>query len=280
MLPSPLRHSYGSTKEEREHLESKAEDAAHGLIRSEAVSAGTRYTQERVEELKKLVAKGDYSLHTALILLGPAMCASGVLSLLGSLLNPLHLLVELYVVAAGVVSLALETSAYPENGTLNRLKIGAVRKVVMAEARVLTTLTGRSGFYFVLSTLLLAQQATLLDLLIGLYGLFLSIGMFVMGRQAAGKLKHLRSSMTDEAELRAKFAQFDTDRDGRLSSAELATLCADLGSMLSHAELEGAIKLLDTNGDGHIERDEFVAWWTGSGFEEKILTMGKAHSEA
>ena len=50
--------------------------------------------------------------------------------------------------------------------------------------------------------------------------------------------------------------------------------------MLSHAELEGAIKLLDTNGDGHIERDEFVAWWTGSGFEEKILTMGKAHSEA
>ena len=63
--------------------------------------------------------------------------------------------------------------------------------------------------------------------------------MFVMGRQAAGKLKHLRSSMTDEAELRAKFAQFDTDRDGRLSSAELATLCADLGSMLSHAELEG-----------------------------------------
>ena len=208
-----------------------------------------------------------------------------------------------------------------------------MRKKVQTEARVLTTLTGRSGFYFIIATLLLAQSGTT-DLLIGLYTFGLSIAMFVVGRQAATKLADLRSSMTNEvrarrrraagrprpprrararapppssarrrtdalllraslfglfgssrrrarrvtatpppppsdatrhgdaprrrdrdraprrndeqsarafaeAELRAKFSHYDTDRDSKLSSAELANLCSELGSMLTHHELKG-----------------------------------------
>ena len=35
----------------------------------------------------------------------------------------------------------------------------------------------------------------------------------------------------------------------------------------------GALQLLDTNGDGLIDYDEFAAWWQGS-TEDKLLTIG------
>lgn len=254
-------------------VESKvAEGAMKELISKENVESATAFGKEKLAELKELVEKGHWTVHKAAMLLGPLMVLSGLSSLLGTLFAPLHFLIEIYIMCAGVVSLALETSAYAQNKYLLCLKVDVVRKKVQTEARVLTTLTGRSGFYFIIATLLLAQSGTT-DLLIGLYTFGLSIAMFVVGRQAATKLADLRSSMTNEAELRAKFSHYDTDRDSKLSSAELANLCSELGSMLTHHELEGALQLLDTNGDGLIDYDEFAAWWQGS-TEDKLLTIG------
>jgi Ca2+-binding EF-hand superfamily protein len=43
----------------------------------------------------------------------------------------------------------------------------------------------------------------------------------------------------------------------------LATICAELGSRLSHQELETAILTLDANRHGEVEYDDFVEWWQG-----------------
>jgi len=48
------------------------------------------------------------------------------------------------------------------------------------------------------------------------------------------------------------------DKDGKLSTTELATLCKQLGSKLSHSELEAAVVALDLNRNGFIEEEEFL----------------------
>ena len=53
-------------------------------------------------------------------------------------------------------------------------------------------------------------------------------------------------------ELSALFQQHDADGSGALDTAELAALCASLGTTLSAVELESALLLLDVDGDGTI----------------------------
>ena len=62
---------------------------------------------------------------------------------------------------------------------------------------------------------------------------------------------HIRQEYTRE-ELSALFQQHDADGSGALDTAELAALCASLGTTLSAVELESALLLLDVDGDGTI----------------------------
>ena len=73
--------------------------------------------------------KGHWTVHKAAMLLGPLMVLSGLSSLLGTLFAPLHFLIEIYIMCAGVVSLALETSAYAQNKYLLCLKVYRVSSV-------------------------------------------------------------------------------------------------------------------------------------------------------
>jgi len=63
--------------------------------------------------------------------------------------------------------------------------------------------------------------------------------------------------------LRSKFARADIYSQGKIPSTDLATICAELGSRLSHQELEGAILTLDANRNGEVAYDDFVEWWRG-----------------
>ncbi|EWM23835.1 calmodulin like myosin light chain [Nannochloropsis gaditana] len=63
--------------------------------------------------------------------------------------------------------------------------------------------------------------------------------------------------------LRAKFDRADIYSQGKIPSTDLAMICAELGSRLSHQELETAILTLDANRHGEVEYDDFVEWWQG-----------------
>lgn len=63
---------------------------------------------------------------------------------------------------------------------------------------------------------------------------------------------------------RAAFAHFDADGSGAIDARELRGLVATLGGYLTDKELDVALSALDRNGNGVIEEDEFVAWWTTS----------------
>ena len=53
-----------------------------------------------------------------------------------------------------------------------------------------------------------------------------------------------------------RFEKFDKDHSGKISVDEFKEMCHELGYLLSPAEMDMDVKLLDTNGDGKIGYEE------------------------
>ena len=65
-----------------------------------------------------------------------------------------------------------------------------------------------------------------------------------------------------EALARNTFKKFDTDGSGELDMNELRELFVALGATFSKKEMEEVMQQLDMSGDGLVDEDEFVEWWT------------------
>jgi calmodulin/calcium-binding protein CML/plastin-2 len=63
-------------------------------------------------------------------------------------------------------------------------------------------------------------------------------------------------------ELRETFDYNDRDNDGRIQVDEFSAMLDELEADMSGKEIEIGFKDIDTNDDGLIDFDEFVAWWT------------------
>uniref|UniRef100_A0A8C6GKG5 Calcium-binding protein 4 n=1 Tax=Mus spicilegus TaxID=10103 RepID=A0A8C6GKG5_MUSSI len=73
------------------------------------------------------------------------------------------------------------------------------------------------------------------------------------------KLREETAHMLGVRELRIAFREFDKDRDGRITVAELRQAApALLGEPLEGTELDEMLREMDLNGDGTIDFDEFV----------------------
>ncbi|XP_004598307.2 calcium-binding protein 4 [Ochotona princeps] len=73
------------------------------------------------------------------------------------------------------------------------------------------------------------------------------------------KLREETAHMLGVRELRVAFQEFDRDRDGRITVAELRQVApALLGEPLEGSELDEMLREVDLNGDGTVDFDEFV----------------------
>nr|XP_020022718.1 calcium-binding protein 4 [Castor canadensis] len=73
------------------------------------------------------------------------------------------------------------------------------------------------------------------------------------------KLREETAHMLGVRELRIAFREFDRDRDGRITVAELRQAAPSLlGEPLEGTELDEMLQEMDLNGDGTIDFDEFV----------------------
>ena len=71
------------------------------------------------------------------------------------------------------------------------------------------------------------------------------------------------ASAAEEArKLRQLFGAVDTDGSGTLEAGEIRRLCAAMGAALSDAELSDAMAAIDTDRNGRVSFEEFVAWRT------------------
>jgi len=68
---------------------------------------------------------------------------------------------------------------------------------------------------------------------------------------------------TDDAlaELREAFEYNDRDGDGRIEPEEFVTMLDELEANMSAKEAKIGFQDIDTNDDGLIDFEEFVAWW-------------------
>ncbi len=66
----------------------------------------------------------------------------------------------------------------------------------------------------------------------------------------------------ERAELQEFFSNCDTDQDGRIQKSEFAALLKNLGSEVSAEEISIGFAEVDQNGNGTIDFDEFIAYWT------------------
>ncbi|KAL9244192.1 hypothetical protein vseg_017994 [Gypsophila vaccaria] len=60
-------------------------------------------------------------------------------------------------------------------------------------------------------------------------------------------------------ELEQVFNKFDVNGDGKISSTELGSILSSLGQEVSEEELDVMMKEVDTDGDGFIDLNEFIA---------------------
>jgi len=68
-------------------------------------------------------------------------------------------------------------------------------------------------------------------------------------------------TMQEAADVAAEFSMVDSDGDGKLDSTEFRKLCGALAPNLNAEEAEAAMTVLDTNKDGAVDFQEFLAWW-------------------
>jgi calmodulin len=68
-------------------------------------------------------------------------------------------------------------------------------------------------------------------------------------------------TMEQRAELRADFAYNDRDGDGHIAFPEFCALLDNLDAEMSAEEKKLGFHEIDTDKNGAIDFDEFVAWW-------------------
>jgi Ca2+-binding EF-hand superfamily protein len=62
--------------------------------------------------------------------------------------------------------------------------------------------------------------------------------------------------------LQDRFDRVDRDANGKIDEAELGQLLDALGVGFSDAQVRATFASIDQDSSGHIELEEFRAWWT------------------
>lgn len=212
------------------------------------------YSRTKILELKKYADEGEWTWKIAGFIAGVSIVVISVLAFLSDFfgLSPVNAILDIYLVFIGVVLAMLEyKQQFFTQSYLDMLR---------REALFLYRPYGRAAVYFFVGLLMMSYSG-LFGKLVGLYTTVVGAIVFYSSRAAIQHLENMRSVLRDESEVVAKFKEFDRDNSGTLDTKELASLCKYLGSTLTLNELESALFILDKNGDGKIQLQEFLAFW-------------------
>jgi|EP00945_MAST-04E_sp_MAST-4E-sp1_P001617 Ras-related protein Rab-11A len=83
---------------------------------------------------------------------------------------------------------------------------------------------------------------------------------FLAARDTPGKMAYPVRVITEE-DIRGTFDEFDADGGGTLDQSEIAEFVATFGMTLSTKEKDEMFEMIDQNGDGEIQFEEFLPWW-------------------
>ena len=214
------------------------------------------YGRQKYVELLKYAEDGNWSWRVAGFLVGGFCMASSFLEFWSNLfgLQPFYILLDVYIFLFGLLAVCLEYK--------DQMLTASYVAMISQEAHFLTTPYGRAAFYFFVG-LLMVCKGGLLNWVGGLFACVVGVVIYRSSRRSYEALAQMRGSQENVDAVRSKFRAFDTARTGQLTTAQLAQLCASLGSTMTRQEIESALFILDTDGNGHVSEEEFVGWWVG-----------------
>lgn len=229
---------------------------AREAMTSENLEQVSRVAAERVDEIAKSLKTGSMPLRVMALLAGLAvvfLALGGILSSLFSF-NLASLVIEIYTVCFGCAMILMETSfvKIPPEYMDQLYKYCFFLKFIW----------GRGALYIVTGSLQ-AAQGGLLDLIVGLYVMFVGLLYIVVGRASARKLSEMKHSIFSEDSLKAKFKKHDKDNSGAITMDEFSALVKTLDLDMTKREMEGIFFHLDTNDDDRLVYEEFSKWWNG-----------------
>jgi len=229
---------------------------------------------DNLDNLSDMVKKGPKSLSAMCFMGGVATALMGFFGML-NVLNPFGVLISAYNFIFGLTILVLEI--HTRSGYLN-----FIYKYIEVWLKLLTTLTGRSLFYLYIGSLMLAQF-TFLNTLVGAYMCACGFFSFTIGRMAQKKLDGAKDQLSvemqqkgggiDEDLVEERFKEYAGD-DEFVDAEELGALCDSLDRPLSKNELDQALDILDVDGSGKIDLDEFKNWLLAKAGGDDFFDMG------
>lgn len=224
-------------------------------------------------DYKTWVDEGPIALRALLVFGGLAMVITGGFGIISGVVNPLHGVVQAYILLFGLVFVILEAKEVPYC-YLDKLK-EKMMPYLEEQARFLTTLQGKGGFMFFCGTLLVSQFPDFIDFLLGIYMLCLSVLFGMISKNTLSKLRKFKDHVTDEATIEKLFKKYDNDNSQALDSDEFATFCKhELGADgLKHEELTAAMIAIDYDNSGTIDLKEFLRFWKELNEEPKFAKL-------
>lgn len=67
--------------------------------------------------------------------------------------------------------------------------------------------------------------------------------------------------------IKEDFLFFDNDKNGRIDAGEFFDLLKVLSPKVKESQAQEGFSIIDTNSDGVIDFDEFLAWWQNCWWE-------------
>ena len=111
---------------------------------------------------------------------------------------------------------------------------------------------------------LLFVQPSVLNVVVGLYMVFVGFIAFRVAKRATERLNEIHTGVQTEDELRAKFDEHKTT-EGTLRKPEFAAFCVDLGVLVTYQELVDCFTTMDKNDDEEVTFEEISGWWSSWG---------------
>ncbi|KAL0484281.1 caltractin [Acrasis kona] len=68
--------------------------------------------------------------------------------------------------------------------------------------------------------------------------------------------------------------KYDTDGNSKIDVKEFGNLVKDLGYKFTDENVQAFLMLIDTDGSGYIDQEEFITWWSNETFHtDKIIDL-------
>eukprot|EP00752_Nemacystus_decipiens_P011359 g10093.t1 len=236
------------------------QDESSKLMATAVAGAALSAAKTEAHKIKDMVLKmreGPISIKVLSYIAGVMLVVTGFFSFFGSFftLHPVDAVVHFYMFAFGWAILLLEA----KSAILPQKIVASIHKY----CAFTTVVWGRGAFFIFIGTLSLAQWV-FIDIVLGIYLVFIGAGMIYWGQEAYKTLDALHGEMKDPSMVESIFHKFDHNHDGTLNVTEMGNLLESLGAIMRPTEVEAAMIIMDHNNDGKVSLAEFQAWWAGT----------------